>query len=260
MINFDIDYESYFYENKLDVLLDVEYSNEDTYAPDFIFNAEGGDPIRPECDDLIRLHYIIRSRKILTVLELGVGWSSLVMADALRQNLEEYGDVLPENLRRVDPFTLYVVDTEEKYLEVTAQNMSEVLRNRTEFHLSSSQVTTFDGRICGQLDSIPNVCPDFIYSDGPSFRSMKGAVKGLNMDHQDRTIITGDLLLMEPLLLPRTLILFDGQTNNARWHMRNFQRNWDCKHFLSEDVTVFELMEEPLGIYNAAQLAFQELI
>jgi hypothetical protein len=37
----------------------------------------------PDAGDLSRLHKIIRSRKVTTVLEFGVGCSTLVMADAI---------------------------------------------------------------------------------------------------------------------------------------------------------------------------------
>ena len=80
------------------------------------------------------------------------------------------------------------------------------------------------------------------------------------MDHQDRTIITCDLLFLEPFFLPGTLILFDGQTNNARFHKNNFQRNWKYSHIKDQDISIFELVEEPLGPYNEIQLKFQNII
>ena len=260
MISFDFNYSDYYYENKLDELLGYEYDKLDLYEPGYVFDIDGEDPFAPDCDDLIRLHYIIRSRKVLTVLELGVGWSTMVMADALQKNHSDYYQEIKNILRRVDPFTLYTVDTEKKYIEITKENLPLHVKNHVKFFTTSAYLTTFNDRVCGRIKDIPNICPDFIYSDGPSFRSIKGEVNGLSMDHQDRTIITSDLLFMEPLLLPGTLILIDGQTNNARFHKNNFQRNWDYKHFKKEDISIFELIEDPLGPYNESQLQFQNII
>tara|TARA_S200000501_G_scaffold240819_1_gene225660 strand:+ start:3302 stop:4087 length:786 start_codon:yes stop_codon:yes gene_type:complete len=260
MISFDFNYTDYYYENKLDELLGYEYDKIDLYEPGYVFDIDGKDPFAPDCDDLIRLHYIIRSRKVLTVLELGVGWSTMVMADALQKNHSDYYQEIKNTLRRVDPFTLYTVDTEKKYIDLTKENLPLYVKNHVKFFTTSAYLTTFNDRVCGRIKEIPNICPDFIYSDGPSFRSIKGEVNGLSMDHQDRTIITSDLLFMEPLLLPGTLILIDGQTNNARFHKNNFQRNWDYKHFKKEDISMFELIEDPLGPYNESQLQFQNII
>jgi hypothetical protein len=260
MISFQFDYKSYYYDNKLDKLLNTEYKHTELYEPGFVFNIDGKDPFAPDCDDLVRLHHIIRTRKVMTVLEFGVGWSTTVMADALQKNHSDYYDEIKDNLRRVDPFSLYTIDTEKKYVDITKNNIPKHLKPHVKFFTTSAYLTTFNDRVCGRLKEIPNICPDFIYSDGPSFRSIKGEVNGINMDHQDRTIITADLLFMEPLFLPGTLILFDGQTNNARFHKNNFQRNWEYKHFQSEDASVFELVEKPLGPYNEDQLKFQNIL
>ena len=39
-----------------------------------------------ELDDLIRLHYLVTSRKVMTILEFGVGKSSIVFDHALQIN------------------------------------------------------------------------------------------------------------------------------------------------------------------------------
>jgi hypothetical protein len=259
LISWDLNYRDYYYDNNLDELLNYEYKKAELYSPGYVFDIDGKDPFMPDCDDLIRLHYIIRSRKVMTVLELGVGWSTIIMADALHKNRMDYFDQIKDTLRRVDPFTIYTVDTEKKYVDITKKNLPKKLKKHVQFFTTSAYLTTFNERICGRLKKIPNICPDFIYSDGPSFRSINGEINGVKMDHQDRTIITADLISIEPFLLPGTLILFDGQTNNARFHKNNFQRSWEYKHFKKEDLSVFELCESPLGPYNELQLKFQNI-
>ena len=155
---------------------------------------------------------------------------------------------------------LSMVKKAKKYIDITKNNLAEYLKSHVKFYTTSAYLTTFNERVCGRLKKIPNICPDFIYSDGPSFRSIKGEINGISMDHLDRTIVTSDLLFIEPLFLPGTLILFDGQTNNARFHKNNFQRNWNYQHLKNEDVSLFELLEDPLGPYNEHQLKFQKIV
>jgi len=79
---------------------------------------------------------------------------------------------------------------------------------------------------------------------------VQGSINGMSFQCDERTVMSGDLLLMEPILLPGTLILIDGRTNNARFLQRNFQRNWNMVHDSKGDVTTFELVEGRLGPYN----------
>jgi len=62
--------------------------------------------------------------------------------------------------------------------------------------------------------------------------------------------MSGDLLLMEPILLPGTFVLIDGRTNNARFLKNNLKRDFQIKWDKVGDVTTMELMEERLGKYN----------
>jgi hypothetical protein len=41
--------------------------------------------IPPHYSDLARLHTIIRSRKVFNIMEFGLGWSMIVMADAFKK-------------------------------------------------------------------------------------------------------------------------------------------------------------------------------
>ncbi|MDB9872769.1 hypothetical protein OAD02_05645, partial [Alphaproteobacteria bacterium] len=72
--------------------------------------------------------------------------------------------------------------------------------------------------------------------------------------------ITCDLLILEPVLLPGTVVIVDGMTNNARFNRRNLKRNWVCHENLQEDFTVMVLDEHPLGVHHIHQLDFQNNI
>ena len=79
----------------------------------------------------------------------------------------------------------------------------------------------------------------------------------LNMNDPDITNITCDLLIIEPILLPGTIVIVDGMTNNARFNRRNLQRNWLSYEDLDNDYTIMILDEHLLGVHHKNQLMFQ---
>jgi hypothetical protein len=70
--------------------------------------------------------------------------------------------------------------------------------------------------------------------------------------------MSGDILGMEHFLLPGTLIIVDGRAANARFLKLNLQRNWHYQYISEFDQHFFELIEEPLGPINKAQLHFMQ--
>jgi len=48
-------------------------------------DSSNRNPFPPDPNDLHRLHSSIRIRKVTTILEFGVGYSTLVMADAIEK-------------------------------------------------------------------------------------------------------------------------------------------------------------------------------
>jgi hypothetical protein len=94
------------------------------------------------------------------------------------------------------------------------------------------------------------VVADFIYLDGPSPKDIEGSLHGLDFSIDERTVMSGDLLLLESTMLPRTFIIVDGRVNNARFLQRNFTRNFAHRHDPKGDITTFELDEAPLGRHS----------
>jgi hypothetical protein len=92
--------------------------------------------------------------------------------------------------------------------------------------------------------------------DGPAQYGTIGNIRGISTSHVDRLPMAGDILSIEHFLLPRTLIVIDGRTANARFLKTNLQRNWEYSYFPEYDQHFFELMEEPLGIFNEKQIKF----
>jgi hypothetical protein len=213
-------------------------------------------PIAPNWPDLVRLHRLVLDRRVTTVLELGCGFSTVVMAHALHQNQLEHGAWVAQHLRRADAFSLHSVDDIPGWIEVTRTRVPDDLRDIVHLNASPVHMTTFNGRIATEYETLPNVCPDLIYVDGPSQFDVIGAVNGISTRHPDRVPMSCDVLRIEHFLLPGTLIVVDGRTANARFLKANLQRAWSYHHDREGDVHLFELTEEPLGRYNEAQLRF----
>ena len=211
-------------------------------------------PFPEEMDDLIRLHYLVTSRKVTTILEIGVGKSTIVFDHAIEQNKLKYSDFVNKNLRRTNPFECHSIDNNEEWIEIT-KSTNPSIKNVT-FHYCPCYVTTFNDRVCTLYDNFPNICPDLIYLDAPDQFSPTGDVRGISTNHPDRLPMSADILTFEHFLLPGTLIVVDGRTANARFLKTNLQRDWSYHHSEKYDQHFFELKEEPLGIYNKRQVDF----
>lgn len=208
-------------------------------------------PIPPQPADLVNLHRLIRAKRSFTVLEFGVGYSTLVIADALAKNERDWRALpTPPTVRNRFPFQLFSVDASPTWLERVAASLPPSLRARVHFHPSAVDIGTYRGQLCHTYASLPDIVPDFIYLDAPDPKDVRGTVRGLSFQCDERTVIAADLLLMESTFLPGTSILVDGRTNNARFLARNFQRTYTMTWDREIDATLFELQEERLGKYN----------
>jgi len=210
-------------------------------------------PYQPELDDLIRLHYLITSRRVTTVLEFGVGFSTFVLDHAIRNNQKLFQKHVNNNLRRENAFEVHSIDNSKKWIK---QIKNQLKFYNTSFYYEKCRMGIFNDRICTFYDNLPNICPDLIYLDAPHQFSVLGKVRGISTRHPDRVPMAADILSIEHFLLPGTLIVVDGRTANARFLKANLQRNWKCTSNYNFDQHFFELMEEPLGYINSRQLSF----
>lgn len=205
----------------------------------------------PEAEDLVRLHKLIRSRKCFTVLELGLGYSTAVIADALLKNQREWERLKPRpEVRNRFMFQVFSLDASRPWIKTVNARLPKHLKDRIHISCSAVEIGTFQGQLCSYYQKLPDIVPDFIYLDGPHPKDVKGEIRGLSFRCDERTVMSGDLLLMEPTFLPGTFILVDGRTNNARFLQRNFSRDYAVKWDQAGDVTTFELKEERLGYLN----------
>jgi len=219
-----------------------------------VFDNASGDlnvSYPPEASDLVRLHKLIRKRKCFTVLEFGLGYSTLIMADALSKNKKEWEalDPVPE-VRNRFMFQIFSVDASAEWIDVVKKRVPSALADRINISQSDVKIGTHNGQICSFYEKLPDIVADFIYLDAPHPKDVKGDINGLSFKCDERTVMSGDLLLMEPTFLPGTLVLVDGRSNNARFLQRNFTRDYKIDWNKKEDVTTFELDEERLGYLN----------
>lgn len=212
--------------------------------------------IPPDAVDLARLHWLVMQRKVTTVLEIGVGFSTTVLADAISRNKEQHHEFVSQHLRRGNAFEIHSVDAHSNFIDMTRDRMAEHLKPYVSFCQSNVKMSEFEGRICTYFDRLPNICPDLIYLDGPDQFAVKNDVRGISTAADDRLPMSADLLSIEHFLLPGTLIVVDGRAANARFLNRNFQRDWHYVHDKEGDVHLFELRETPLGRVNAKQIEF----
>ena len=250
----DILYEkhgSYIESEGLDTLIPFEKNRSRTEG---VFDGVNGQltlAVPPEPDDLVRLHKLVRSRKCFTVLEFGLGYSTIVIADALQKNQAEWEQLPAEPaIRNHHMFQLFSVDASKKWIEKAQAGFPQHLVDRVHFHYSEVEIGTHNGQLCHFYKELPDIVPDLIYLDGPSAKDVQGKMNGLSFHCEERTVMSGDLLLMESTFLPGTFIIVDGRTNNARFLERNFRRKYAVQWDKEGDVTTFELMEERLGKYN----------
>jgi hypothetical protein len=244
-------HKDYIMSNGLDKLINFE---ENIGYVEGVFDSVSGEldiPIPPNADDLVRLHKLIRSRRPFTILEFGLGYSTIIMADALEKNQKDW-ESLPDKpkIRNHFMFQLFCLDASNRWIEIVKNRFPNHLVGHVHFQKSEVEIGTFNGQLCHYYKNIPNIIAEFIYLDGPSAKDVKGSINGLNFECDERTVMSGDLLLMESTFCPGTFIIVDGRTNNARFLERNFSRNYEVKFDKKGDITTFELLEERLGKYN----------
>lgn len=266
----NLDVLKYFYNEHLDKYFNKEELKNIEFKykyidPNFSVNPNNTIPFPIDLNDLVRLHKIIRKRKVFTILEYGIGYSTIIMADALNKNKEDFekcNNSIKNNIRCNNKFELHTVDNLNYWINNIKKRIDKFVNIKKIIysHYSECKIGTFNERICHFYNDHPNIVPDFIYIDGPSACSINGNIKGVDFTCLDRTVISGDVLVHEPSFIPGLFIIIDGRTNNAYFLKNNFQRNYKYDYNLENDIHTFELNDKPLGKYNMAKLQYCNII
>ena len=213
-------------------------------------------PFPPEYGDLCRLHYLVLSRRVLNVLEFGSGYSTAIMAAAMRLLRREFDGWARETLRVETPFKVFSVEEDRYFADLTKKRLGSSLGEYADVSISSVTLTEHDFRYCTKYDNLPNISPDLIYLDGPSQYANAQSRNGFSHASNCRMPMASDILKLEFYFEPGTFIVVDGRTANARFLNTYLRRNWSYVHDDEGDVHYFELIEPPLGKYNKAKIEF----
>ncbi len=144
-------------------------------------------------DDLWFLYQQIRQKKPRCVLEFGSGCSTVIMAQALFDNIEA-GD---------EAGTLLSIDNMEKWADVTRSTIPEHLNKLCNvIHCTKMSVMEDSDRVWRHKD-LPDFKPDFVHLDGPTL--------------SPEVRVAADLVHLEHTFeFPFTLVI-DGRPENAEY-------------------------------------------
>ena len=112
----------FFKENNLDYL--IESSNKNIPSYDLI----SSEPYKPDLLDLYRIYQFVTLNKRLTIMEFGSGWSTLILYYGINELKRKYEKEI--NFRRSNPFELFVLENEKKYLNITKKRINNFINER----------------------------------------------------------------------------------------------------------------------------------
>jgi len=220
------------------------------------------EPYVPELNDLYNLYQFVIINKRTTILEFGSGWSTLIFSLALKELADKFSQKV-KLLRRNNPFELFVVENEKKYLNITKKRILKFykylnIKNpvKINYTLSDVEMVTFKNRICTQYKKLPLCNPDFVYLDGPDQFKIKKNVNGISTRHKDLMPMVCDILKFEYFYTPGTIIVCDGRAANAKFLKDHFTRKWRYLRDRKNDQHIFCLADPSLGKLNEQQLKF----
>tara|TARA_B110001452_G_scaffold149161_1_gene124180 strand:- start:14982 stop:15830 length:849 start_codon:yes stop_codon:yes gene_type:complete len=253
--------EKFFIDKKMKELVDLSKSSKILRVNEIV--SKNLPPYPPILEDLYRLYQFIVLNKRTTILEFGSGWSSLIFSISLSKNKNLYSKEIKE-LRRNNPFELFVVENKKKYLSETKKKINFFKNKLNKVNFSSKinwnysdvYMDVIDDRYCTQYKNLPLCNPDFIYLDGPNLFSVKNKINNFTTDHKDLMPMVGDIIKFEYFLTPGTIIVTDGRSANAQFLRDSFKRNWLYAYDKNFDQHLFYLNAESLGKWNNLQLKF----
>ena len=216
----------------------------------------------PYLSKLYRLYQFVLINKRTTVFEFGSGWSTLIFSLALKELRDKFSKEVKQ-LRRNNPFELFVLENEKKYLSISKNRVQKLNKSlkinnpvKINYYLSDVEMTLFNDKICTQYKKLPLCNPDFIYLDGPDQFNVKKDINGITLKHKDMMPMVCDILKFEYFYTPGTIIISDGRSANAKFLKDNFKRKWRYIDDQKNDQHIFWLDDPTLGKYNTEQLKF----
>lgn len=203
-------------------------------------------PLPPDLSDLYFLYCLIRDTAVVSILEFGSGWSTLVQAIALSENRAAMtSDYV---VRHPNPFQLLTIEADPLWLDTALSRIPAVALSVVRPHLAAPRLVEIHGVFVSVFADLPYFSPDLIYLDGPDPDQVAGTIDGFSAARGEHGMpMSGDILRIEPYLWPGTVIVTDGRSANARMLETALQRQWQCLHDPFGDRTIFRLAEPHLG-------------
>ena len=217
-------------------------------------------PWAPKINQLYFFYQIILLNKRLTILEFGSGWSSLVFTSALNELKKKYFNKT-KSLRKNNPFELFSIDNEKKYLNLSRKRVYNFIKQnnlkiKVNFSFSEVNMLNYKGFISTEYKKLPPCNPDLIFIDGPGQFKVKKNINGITTKHKDIMPMSCDILKIEFFLLPGTIIVADGRGANCEFLRLNLKRRWMYNYFKEFDMHLFCLVDRKIGKYNEDLLKF----
>lgn len=212
----------------------------------------------PVIEDLHSLYTQIRELEVVSILELGSGFSTSVLALALHQNKKEFGRSYLSFINHPNPFELLTIDASSSYLDIALSRLPLDLEVKVIAHVTDSISSLYNGQICTFFKDLPYFNSDFIYLDGPDPGQSRVSEKDSQILEAPPMPMSADLLRLENLLWPGTRICVDGRGANARFLQNNFIREWKYSYLVDLDQHIFDLSEACWGTLNQRHQDFKK--
>lgn len=197
--------------------------------------------------DLYYLYHIIILNKRFNILEFGTGFSTLILSHALKLNKSLYKNINFNKFGIDNPFNLFVVDDQKKYLKISRNRFDNYKNSKyvkPKFLFTTCKLKLINNQICNEYAILPNFIPDFIYIDGPDTNMITNSINGLNISKNKNLMpMSSDVLKIENYLSPGTIIAIDGRYHNAIFLKNNLKRKWKYKYNQYSDQHFFYLNE-----------------
>ena len=148
-------------DNNIASLVGVDLQNMETQRkiiqdPAYSVNPNSTEAFGAQLDDLGRLHWLIISRRVITILEFGLGKSTIIFNDALIKNQNNDQKFISEKLRKNNQYECHSVDNYQRWIDEVKKNNS---LKSVSYHKSNLEMGTFNGRACTYYDPLPNLVP-----------------------------------------------------------------------------------------------------
>jgi hypothetical protein len=153
--------------------------------------------------EMLRLFVDLRRRRPGTVMEFGVGASTIAMALALHKN--NYG-------------RLITVDASEEWIAVCRDSLPEHLRKCVEFVHSPVEPTADEKG--HRYTRRPDAVVDYLFIDGPAVQHVPG---------WDGPAIAADPVMPDMTFSERARIMVEGRTANVEFLQERLDPSWKMK-------------------------------